>query len=370
MDVGDVWVGEEALDQRCSLRPFGEIGFDHHVVGVEAAERERAAGKCGRDDGARGEAGVGLADEDRALLVIRRVGALVGVVEEDDAFADLGVVERDTARRGWLFGDADAAHAARGELFVAHGVEVGEGRGIEAGDLECHAGNVVQIARVRWPLSDFMLSAMRLNQVTAPASDLDASIAFYQLLGLRLIVKSPHYARFELPKGEATFSLHVVEGAIPRENAPHVYFELSGVGLDTQVERLKAAGVAFERDPVAQSWLWREAWLRDPAGNAICLYHAGENRRFPPWRVDTPPGEENLHLIIRENGRFVIVKSDGGAEAWRVFQDTYADFKTSLGPYDLHGLLSIMEIEWPEEVGARHDRIRAFVESDESAYEF
>lgn len=210
---------------------------------------------------------------------------------------------------------------------------------------------------------------MRLNQVTAPASDLDASIAFYVLLGLRLIVKSPHYARFELPKGEATFSLHVVDGAVPRVNAPHLYFEFSDVGLDTQVERLKAAGVEFEREPVMQSWLWREAWLRDPAGNAICLYYAGENRRFPPWRLDLPPGRNHLHLITRGNGRFLVVKSDAGAEAWRGFQDQYADFKTSLGPYDLHALLSIMEIEWPEIVGAQHDRIRAFAESDAASLE-
>jgi len=210
---------------------------------------------------------------------------------------------------------------------------------------------------------------MRLNQVTAPAKDLAASIAFYELLGLRLIVKSPHYARFELPKGEATFSLHVVEGSIPQANAPHLYFEVSGVGLDAQVERLKASGVAFEREPVMQSWLWREAWLRDPAGNAICLYHAGENRRFPPWRIDTPPGESNLHLIIRASGHFIIAKNGGGADAWRDFQEAYADFTTSLGPYDLHGLLSIMEIEWPEIVGAHHDRIRAFVTSEETALE-
>lgn len=211
---------------------------------------------------------------------------------------------------------------------------------------------------------------MRLNQITASASDLEASIAFYQLLGLRLIVKSPHYARFELPKGEATFSLHVAEGQIPRENAPHLYFEVSDVGLDAQVERLKAAGVAFEREPVMQSWLWREAWLRDPAGNAICLYHAGENRRFPPWRVDAPPAADNLHLIIRDSGLFTIIKSDAGPEAWRTFQAAYADFTTSLGPYNLHDLLALMEIEWPEEVGARHDRIRAFVESDETSLTF
>lgn len=131
---------------------------------------------------------------------------------------------------------------------------------------------------------------MRLNQVTAPASDLDASIAFYELLGLRLIVKSPHYARFELPTGEATFSLHVVEGSIPRVNAPQLYFELSDAELDVEVERLKAAGIAFETEPKTQTWLWREAWLRDPAGNAICLYYAGENRRFPPWRLAADDG--------------------------------------------------------------------------------
>jgi hydroxymethylpyrimidine/phosphomethylpyrimidine kinase len=37
---------------------------------------------------------------------------------------------------------------------------------------------------------------------------------------------------------------------------------------------------------VDQRWLWREAWLKDPAGNEICIYHAGENRRLPPWRIE------------------------------------------------------------------------------------
>jgi hydroxymethylpyrimidine/phosphomethylpyrimidine kinase len=26
--------------------------------------------------------------------------------------------------------------------------------------------------------------------------------------------------------------------------------------------------------------------MRDPAGNQICLFNAGENRRHPPWRID------------------------------------------------------------------------------------
>ncbi len=126
---------------------------------------------------------------------------------------------------------------------------------------------------------------MRLNQVTAATHDLDASIAFYRLLGLRLIVKSDRYARFELPRGDATFSLHVVEGRIPSENAPQLYFEVEDV--DREVERLQQAGVAFERAPAQQPWLWYEAWLADPAGNAICIYRAGENRRRPPWRIES-----------------------------------------------------------------------------------
>lgn len=127
------------------------------------------------------------------------------------------------------------------------------------------------------------MAPMRLNQVTAPARDLGASVAFYRLLGLRLIVESPHYARFELPEGEATFSLHVVTGEIARANAPQIYFECGD--LEAEVVRLKQAGIAFEQEAAMQTWLWREAWLRDPAGNSICLFHAGKNRTHPPWRL-------------------------------------------------------------------------------------
>jgi catechol 2,3-dioxygenase-like lactoylglutathione lyase family enzyme len=54
---------------------------------------------------------------------------------------------------------------------------------------------------------------MRLNQVTVAARDLDASIGFYETLGLKLIVRDAHYARFECPDADggepATFSLHL-----------------------------------------------------------------------------------------------------------------------------------------------------------------
>ncbi|HZO78526.1 MAG TPA: hypothetical protein VFB39_10820 [Solirubrobacteraceae bacterium] len=31
----------------------------------------------------------------------------------------------------------------------------------------------------------------------------------------------------------------------------------------------------FERRPMDQPWLWREARLRDPDGNWLCLFNAG-----------------------------------------------------------------------------------------------
>ncbi|HEX3674248.1 MAG TPA: VOC family protein [Rhizomicrobium sp.] len=122
---------------------------------------------------------------------------------------------------------------------------------------------------------------MRLNQVTAPAHDLGRSIAFYQTLGFTLIVRNDHYARFEVGDGAGTFSLHLTDE--PVGHGPQIYFECDD--LDARVASLKAKGVVFDADPRDQSWLWREAWLTDPAGVKLCLYHAGENRRFPPWRL-------------------------------------------------------------------------------------
>ena len=123
---------------------------------------------------------------------------------------------------------------------------------------------------------------MELNQVTLPAVDVAASVAFYRRMGFELIVDSPHYARFKSTVGEATFSVHAVE-ALGEPSKTVVYFEC--VALDQQVDALKAKGIEFVQEPRDERWLWREARLVDPSGNIICLYYAGENRLNPPWRV-------------------------------------------------------------------------------------
>ena len=122
---------------------------------------------------------------------------------------------------------------------------------------------------------------MELNQVTLPVTDVARSAAFYRTLGFIQIVSSlPAYARFECPEGGSTFSLHQVEHLVAGSGVI-VYFECAN--LDETYRRLLERGVRFQCAPVDQSWLWREAYLRDPDGNLF--YHAGENRRSPPWRL-------------------------------------------------------------------------------------
>ena len=125
---------------------------------------------------------------------------------------------------------------------------------------------------------------MDLNQVTVPCTDYEASVRFYTTLGLRQIVDSPpRYARFETGAG-TTFSIHHVESN-DGENDVVIYFEVDDV--DKVVKQLNSKGIEFEREAADQPWLWREAHLRDPAGNRLCIYAAGKNRRYPPWRINS-----------------------------------------------------------------------------------
>ena len=127
---------------------------------------------------------------------------------------------------------------------------------------------------------------MNLNQVTIPVADIERAINFYEKLGLKLIVKElPHYARFECPEGEATFSLHHVH---EKQEQSHiwVYFEVQN--LDSYVQQLLKKGIEFDELPNDKPWLWRESRLKDPDNNQIIIYFAGNNRKDPPWRISLP----------------------------------------------------------------------------------
>ena len=124
---------------------------------------------------------------------------------------------------------------------------------------------------------------MNLNQVTIHTDKPLETAEFFEKLGLQLIVDSrPRYARLLCPDGDATLSVSRSE-----ETDAHspitLYFECED--LDAKVAELKNFGLKFETEPRDEQWLWRESYLKDPNGNKICLFYAGENRQNPPWRV-------------------------------------------------------------------------------------
>ena len=129
---------------------------------------------------------------------------------------------------------------------------------------------------------------MDLNQITLNVTDFDAALAYYKTLGLRLITSARgEYARFELPSGSSTLSLHLTD--TPTVNGPVLYFEVDDI--DARHDELTRAGIRFDTAPEDMPWRWREARFTDPSGNPLCLFHAGPDRRFPPWRIETTDGD-------------------------------------------------------------------------------
>ncbi len=230
-----------------------------------------------------------------ALHLVGKHGCAVlikGGHEEGDALAD-ALIETDnmTSWQGQRI-DTTSTHGTGCTLatgiatFLAQGCSLNHAVSrarefvrlslFEAPDLGEGAGPIGQ-QRVRLDVG----AGLRLNQITVTGTNYERSVDFYRRLGLKQIVDNPpDYARFETDGG-TTFSVQIdPEEKIVATTA--VYFECHD--LDERVEQLARAGIPFEHGPRNQPWMWREARLRDPDGNIIFFYKAGEARRFPPWR--------------------------------------------------------------------------------------
>jgi hydroxymethylpyrimidine/phosphomethylpyrimidine kinase len=233
-----------------------------------------------------------------ALHLVGQHGCAVlikGGHEEGEALAD-ALIEEDnmTSWQGQRI-DTTSTHGTGCTLASAIALFLAQGSGLS--DAVARAREFVRVAlhdapglgQGAGPIGQASVrldvgTGPRLNQVTVTGTDYERSVDFYRRLGLKQIVDNPpDYARFETAGG-ATFSVQIdPEEKIIATTA--IYLECDD--LDERVEQLARSGIAFEHGPRNQPWMWREARLRDPDGNIIFLYKAGEARRFPPWRVET-----------------------------------------------------------------------------------
>ncbi len=243
---------------------------------------------CGRadlsDDALVAEASGYAARINTHLLV--KGGHAEGDTVVDRLFSPEGSVTR------WSGTRIDTVHSHGTGCTLASAIADGLGRGLTLVDAIARARLFVRLALRQAPglgrghgpmghaqVRDVPGEHPTFNQVTLPATDHAASVAFYEKLGLTRIVDSGgRYARFETAGG-TTLS---IEAASEMGGRAIVYLEVAD--LDAAVVAARAAGIAIA-NPVDQPWGWREASLTDPAGNALRLYTAGEQRRFPPWRL-------------------------------------------------------------------------------------
>ena len=101
----------------------------------------------------------------------------------------------------------------------------------------------------------------------------ETSNSLISVLFIVLVIRSFIVEPFTIPSGSMLPTLKV-----------HDFIQVNkfSYGLRLPVTNTKIIPLG---EPERKDWLWTEAWFKDPAGNRVCLYRAGKNRRFPPWRV-------------------------------------------------------------------------------------
>jgi len=228
-------------------------------------------------------------------LLARRIPLLIkgGHADGDDMIDELHLAPRQS--ESWSNQRIQTRSTHGTGCTLASAIATGLGQGMQLVPAIARARLFVRLALLDAPglgqghgpmghqsvREDAMVAGPSLNHVTLGCRDYAASVDFYKTLGLQQIVDSPGngYARFEVPNG-VTFSIHQSDDIA---TSTVVYFESKR--LDAWVTELSSQGYAFEQMPQDEIWGWREAKLLDPAGNMVCLYSAGENRRYPAWRM-------------------------------------------------------------------------------------
>ncbi len=127
-------------------------------------------------------------------------------------------------------------------------------------------------------------TGLAFNHAMVYVTDVARSQAFYRdALGFRVVDEYPGaYARLVAPAGGSSIALHCLEPGQridPACQGLRLYFEV--VGLERFCRALASRGVVLDQPPRLMPWGWKHAYLKDPDGHELSLYHAGAARLRP-----------------------------------------------------------------------------------------
>lgn len=117
------------------------------------------------------------------------------------------------------------------------------------------------------------------NHAMIYVSSLERSLEFYQTgIGFEMLERQgDEYARLKSPAAETTIALHR-NNRLPAtgQGGIRLYFEVEDV--DAFCSTLETKGFKLEQRAMKMPWGWTHAYLRDPDGNEVSIYSAGEMR--------------------------------------------------------------------------------------------
>ena len=110
-----------------------------------------------------------------------------------------------------------------------------------------------------------------LDHLYMQVSDLERSVAFYELLGFTT-TRWRDYVRLEGPDG---VYIGMEQGRVAVGGSIELVVRVDDV--DRRFQELSAAGIRFDGSPADQEWGARHVWLTDPDGNRLSLFSTRED---------------------------------------------------------------------------------------------
>ena len=122
---------------------------------------------------------------------------------------------------------------------------------------------------------------MQVHETVLYAHDIPAVVDFYSgTLGLRAVEEPDELSvAFRLDDGAVLLIFDPARSLVPGRPAPshgavgpgHIAFRVEPAELDRLAERLRRAGVEFEKEVDRGGERGRSVYVRDPAGNSVEL---------------------------------------------------------------------------------------------------